>query len=407
MARGVRRRPAVAARVGVLLAVLVGVAAPALAGTTSGPSAFPSGRFAPVQASSAPGAEALVAIADDGGRPVLRFASAAAELTAPAVVIVGVPGGETVTVEAGGSAPALPEGAGVWAMAGNTQLSAVFDAAALLGSSSGADRSIPGNRWGAVQRDGVAQIGAVDTGAAAPTVSMDNRALVIESSGRPPVTIAGEAVVSVDDFVRLMASEQAATGGTDFIRIDRTAGRIQLLETGGGALADVTGDGAWITEDLPAEDPTAPGTVAFDLVAAARAVGLATGPEELAVSVDRRYGLADGRVVTVYGVAATIGWLTDADSARPSASVPSPSLDGAAATAAADRSSGGSGSGALVGGAVVAAVVLVSAAVLLVVRSRQATKRRRSPDEALAALDAQLEQLRGGGSDHRRDTAPS
>jgi hypothetical protein len=404
MASGVRRWRAVAARAVVLALLPWGSAAPALAGTAATVPAFPSERFAPVQASSAPGAAALVAIRDDDGRPVLRFASAPAELTDAAVVMVGVPGGEVVRVEGGGAVPPLREGAGVWAMAGDTQLSAVFDASALLGRPSGAERFIPGNRWGAVARAGVAQLGAVDTGVASPTLRMENRALVIESTQRPPETIAGEAVVSVDDFVRLMPSEREAAGGTDFIRVDRTAGRIQLLETAGGGLVDVTGDGSWVTQGLAADDPTAVGEVAFDLPATAARVGQRAGPAELAVSVDRRYGLADGRVVTVYGVAATVGWLTDTGSARSSTTVASPSLAGAAGTGSGGSANAGSG---VVVGAVIAAVVLAAIAVLLVVRSHRSRRRGRSPDEALAALDAQLEQLKGGGSGQRRDTAPS
>ncbi|WP_334144914.1 hypothetical protein [Rhabdothermincola sp.] len=403
MARGVRRRgPALAlTRVSTLagvplalVALVVSTAgAPAGAVTAQTGSSFPSPRFAPVQAPSAPGATALVAVGNDDGRPVLRFApDAPAELSATAEVVIGVPGGETVTVRPGSMPRALPAGSGLWVMAGTTQLSAVFDASALLGPDAGAERSLPGNRWGAVQRDGVPLLGAVDTGVTAPALSMDNRALVLTASDRPPASIDGEPVVAVDDFVRLVPSEQAASGGTDFIRVDRTAGRIQLLETGSGTLADVTGDGTWITEGLRPEDPTAAGVVAFDLEASARAVGLAAGADQLAVSVDRRYTLADGRVVTVYGVAATVGWLTGAGEARAATTVALPARDEPAMPAQA--ASTGGGSGALVGGAVAAALALVAVAIVLVVRTRRPGSARSSPEQALAALDAQIGELR-------------
>lgn len=373
------------------------VGAPAGAGPAPAGNVFPSPRFAPVQAPSAPGATALVAVGDDGGRPVLRFApDAPAELSATAEVVIGVPGGETVTIRPGSTPRALPAGSGLWVMAGTTQLSAVFDASALLGPDSGAERSIPGNRWGAVQRDGVPLLGAVDTGVTAPALSMDNRALVLAAADRPPARIEEEPVVAVDDFVRLTPSEQAASGGTDFIRVDRTAGRIQLLETSSGMLADVTGDGRWVIEGLRPEDPTAPGLVAFDLEAAARAVGLAAGADQLAVSVDRRYTLADGRVITVYGVAATVGWLTGVGEARAATTVALPARDEPAMPA--QTASAGGGSGALVGGAAAAGLALVVVAIVLVVRTRRPGSARRSPEQALAALEAQISELRRGRS---------
>jgi hypothetical protein len=64
----------------------------------------------------------------------------------------------------------------------------------------------------------------------------------------------------------------------------------------------------------------------------------------------------------------------------------------------AQAASTGGGSGALVGGAVAAALALVVVAIVLVVRTRRPGPARRSPEQALAALETQIRELRRGRS---------
>jgi hypothetical protein len=375
---------------------------------------FPHERFAPVLPSSVDGDTAVVALAAqpiDGDTdrsvvvPVFR-PDTSADVQSIVEVLAGTPGGET-TVLTASTQGGPPLQSGVWASSAGRQVTPVFSYDSLVGDS--VDGALPGSAWGTVTGFGIAQPGAIVVEAPSPSLATVNRALEVSTVDPLPAAILDQPVVAVDDFVRLAYSESTATTSTDFIRVDRTNGQIQLLEASDGTLVDVSGDRSWIGRGLPAVS-TDPVTLSFDLPAVAALVGLEAADDTLAVSVDRTFGLADGRVVTVYGVAATVGWFARATEIA--AGVPevlaTTTVPAVESEAAADDDTDRLIDvwPALLA---VALVAVVGTTIVLAIRARRrrpaarpSARTRSSPDEALAAFDAQMASI-----SPRRPDAPS
>jgi hypothetical protein len=422
MTRGaIRRWSAGASLVYVCVATVATVLAPvARDAGAQDERAFPHERFAPVLPSSVDGDTAIVALAaqpivGEVGvslvAPVFR-PDTSADVQSTVEVLVGSPGGESTVVSPSTDAAPPPQ-SGVWATSVGRQVTPVFSYDSLVGP--GVDGALAGSSWGTVTGFGVAQPGAIAVAAPSPSLAMVNRAIEVSTTEALPATILDQPVVAVDDFVRLAYSESTATTSTDFIRVDRTNGQIQLLEASDGTLVDVSGDRSWIGRGLPAVS-TDPGTLSFDLPAVAALVGLEAGDDTLAVSVDRTFGLADGRVVTVYGVAATLGWFARA--AEEAAGVPEvlatttiPAPEGEAAAATDDAATASEVLPALVAVAVllvaVAVIVLVARARRRRPARRRASSARSSPDEALAAFDAQMASISARQRDSSSDQSPA
>jgi len=377
--------------------------------------AFPDDRFAPVLPSSVAGDTAVVALAADPppsdgvavGTVAARFRpDTSVDVQSVVDVWAGSPGVAEADVAPGSTTPS-PDAGGVWATAGGRQVTPVFSYEALVAPSR--DGSLPGSRWGSVQAFGIPQPGGVEIESSSPSLAVANRALEVTTDAAPASVLLDQPVVSVRDFVRLAGSQLTAVSSTDFIIVDRVTGQIQLIEASDGTLTDVSGDGAWVGAGLPA-DPGAPTTLSFDLPALATLVGVEPADDTLAVSVDRTYALADGRVVTSYGVAATLGWFARAAEqaagvAEVLATTTTTVVGDEVAADAITSDSDGISDGVLVALAVAVGALLVVLLLLAWQARRRRSRRRASPEEALAAFDAQMADISQVA--HVRGTAPS
>jgi hypothetical protein len=154
--------------------------------------------------------------------------------------------------------------------------------------------------------------GATHVPGAPPTVGVVNAALVIASPEAPPTLLLGQPVVGTADYVRLLGPDDSAGG---YVLVNRVSGEVALYSVTEGVATEVPS----ATQDLePGEGGSAetqpPGTrtVSLDLATLERLLGLSDDPSSVALSVDRAIMLADGRVVTSTGVAATVAALEGA-----------------------------------------------------------------------------------------------
>lgn len=184
-----------------------------------------------------------------------------------------------------------------------------FSAFALLGQPD--QPVVPGSSWAnPLGPDGAAIDQSVRLPAAGPWSSVVNQALIVGTTAAPPAELLGAPVVGDLVFVRIASSFEKATGPADFILMDRVTGEVKLMRGTEAGPTDVSGDRSWVGFGLPADNPGAPTSSSFDLERIGVALGQRFDPETTSVAVDEAFVLADGRQVTTSGVAATLGWFT-------------------------------------------------------------------------------------------------
>ncbi len=277
---------------------------------------------------------------------------------------------DSVAIDAalGDAAP----GAGLWAEA---QLGAdparlvttpVFSLDAVVGRTT--DGGLPAASWGTPATSGPTAAPPVAFGTPAPTLTIDNQALIVTDPAPAPTRLAGQAVTSVVDEITFMPGYTPSGTVTGVVRLDRTAGTIRALSGSTGLPEDRTGDGSWIVTGLPAPptSSTAPVQVTLDLAGVTRALGVPLDADGTGLGLRRKVTVADGTVVVGLPVTATVGWFQ-------TAAVPTEAPPGTLAaevTTGADETTANAVP-ALIGAGAVAAVLVVAAIVLVVRRRRR------------------------------------
>ena len=220
-----------------------------------------------------------------------------------------------------------------------------------------------------------------------PTLTVDNRALVLTETDPVPTRLAGQAVTRVADEIRFVPGYTGSGNVTAEIMVDRSAGTITAYEGGDGGLpTDRSGDGSWIVSGLPPGDPGAPATVTLDLEAVTGLLGIQAAPDSLGIGLRRSVTLADGSTLVGEPVTATLDWYQS--SAVPAEPAP-------AGPVAATEAPSGSATGrdrALVVAAAVAAVLLLVALVLWW-RSRRRRRELVEPDADLDSFEVWAAQM--------------
>ncbi len=222
----------------------------------------------------------------------------------------------------------------------------------------------------------------------APTVSVDNQALIVDERVPVPDTIGGQVVTSSTDVVTFMPGF-TPTGATNAaIAIDRTTGTIRALTGSTGIPADRTGDQSWLVEGLSATDPGGAAHVVIDLEAVTSAMGISIGDADtFGIGLQRTFTLADGSTVSASSVVGTLSWLQQS-------TVP---VEPAPAEASSNADRVAQQQMVLLVTAGVAAVLVVAG--LLSVRARRRRSAEgslvagRSPDEALAAFVTEVDAM--------------
>jgi hypothetical protein len=213
---------------------------------------------------------------------------------------------------------------------------------------------------------------------APPTVSVDNRALVVDETERVPAEIAGQAVVGAGDDVTFMPGFTPSGATPVAVHIDRTTGAIAILAGQSGLPSDLSGDRSWLLTGLPATDPGAPTKVVIDLEGVASAMGLhISDAEALGLGLRRTFTLADGSTVVGASVLGTLDWFQQAavpKDAAASSLVPAPA---SSSSSSVDRSRI-----ALIGAGVVVVLAMI---VLVLVRRRRQRRRDRDPFRGITA----------------------
>ena len=269
----------------------------------------------------------------------------------------------TVDVPVGAASPE----AAVWVEAeidddaAQSTRSPVYSLDALLGRS--ADGKLPATTWG--RSTATPDAAAISLPGAAPTLSVDNQALIVDETAAAPTKVDGQAVVAVSDQVTFMPSYTAAGTVPGVVDINRTTGEVLALEAAPGAPVNRTGDGSWLVTGLPVTNPSAPGQVVIDLEGIATAFGFSLDAEATGIGLQRTVTLADGTVVVGSTVLGVLGWFQGA-------SVPTEAAPSSVAPAA--TPAGGSNRTTVLVAAGGVALVLVLAAVVVT-----RVRRRRTP----------------------------
>ena len=137
-----------------------------------------------------------------------------------------------------------------------------------------------------------------------------NRALVISSPDAPPTLLLGQPVTSADDYVKFADANAAKPGDGGFVMVNRITGDVQLFAIKDGVPALIEGAGQRVAPaGAPSTDAPGTRTVSLDLVAVETELGLPDDPSNVAMSVDRGLGLANGSNISASGVAATVASL--------------------------------------------------------------------------------------------------
>lgn len=265
---------------------------------------------------------------------------------------------------------------------------------AVLGQSP--DGRMPGTSWArtAVPGEGSAGTDApfVEIPGSPPTVSVDNQALVVDETSKPPTRVGDQTVVNVIDSITFMPTYTAAGTVAAVIDINRTTGVVQALELSSGAPVDRSGDSMWLISGLSPIAPGAPGEIVIDLEKVAAVLGFGLDPDALGIGLQRTVTLANGGVVVGAAVQGTLGWFQGAS--VPVGAVPSSVDQPAAATTADHRRP------ALLVGSIAAVLVLVGLVAIGLRRRRSGRAPDRtigragqSPDAALSGLDARVVEL--------------
>jgi len=175
------------------------------------------------------------------------------------------------------------------------------------------DGLLPATAWAepAVAPGGLQPTGVpiVAVPGAPPTVSVVNRALVVDETDRVPAVIAGQAVVGAGDDVTFMPGFTPSGAIPSAVHIDRSTGAIATLKGIGGLPDDVSGDRSWLIQGLPPGDPGAPAKVVIDLEGVATVLGLPLGDAAaLGIGLRRTFTLADGSTITGASVLGALDW---------------------------------------------------------------------------------------------------
>jgi len=264
------------------------------------------------------------------------------------------------------------EGAAFWAQAqlgtaaSTLVTTPVYSLDAIIGRAP--DGGLPATSWGSsTEASGPGTATAsppVAFGTPAPTLTVDNKALIIHDPAPAPTKIDGQAVTRVIDEVTFLPGYTPSGTVSGVVQIDRTAGTIRAL-SGATPPEDRTGGGSWIVDGIAAPPASfnAPVTVTLDLEGVTTALGVPLDAAGTGLGLRRTVALADGSVVIGLPVIATVGWFQ-------TAAVPTEAPLGTAAPEAASTHGAGAPSTSpapLVAATVVAAALI---GVALVFRRR-------------------------------------
>jgi hypothetical protein len=285
-------------------------------------------------------------------------------------------GDDSVAIDA--SLGEASDGAGLWVQAqlGKTTTrlvtTPVFSLDAALGRTS--DGGLSATSWGSP--DVAAGTEATNSapvafGTAAPTLSVDNKSLIVDDPAPAPTKLDGQAVTGVVDEVTFLPGYTPSGTVSGVVQINRTAGTIRALSGATGLPEDRTGGGSWIATGIAAPPASfaAPVTVTLDLQGVTTALGIPLDPNGTGLGLRRKVTLADGTVVVGLPVTATVGWFQ-------TAAVPSEAPPGTLAPEVASTSETASGTSTsivplLAAAAVAAVLVVVAVAFLLMARRRR------------------------------------
>ena len=321
-------------------------------------------------------------------------------------------GGDSVAIDA--TLGEAPEGAAFWAQAqlgtatSTLVTTPVYSLDAIVGRAPGG--GLPATSWGSPAKATGPGTGAASApvafGTPAPTLSVDNKALIMNDSAPAPTKIGGQAVTNVMDEVTFLPGYTPSGTVSGVVQIDRTAGTIRALSGATGLPEDRTGGGSWIIDGIaaPPASFTAPVTVTLDLEGVTTVLGVPLDASGTGLGLRRKVTLADGSMVIGLPVIATVGWFQ-------TAAVPTEAPVGTAPPEVTPTSEAGGSSSSLVPLAVAAVVAVALIAVALLFRRRHrrrtvtlaadlfAISEPRAPDEIGVDLEAEAEADVGSGAD--------
>jgi len=236
-----------------------------------------------------------------------------------------------------------------------------------------------------VKADGSVSPDVVVLDSGASLTSINSGATLITAAAAP-VEFAGHKVTHAVDIVQLAPDFNGASALADEIRIDRTEGKVSLLQRRSQPPVDKSGAEGWLVGGLVQGDPGAPVTMTFDLRAAAAGVESDLG-DGSAMGLRRELTLDDGSTVVASGYLATRSWfdrgaLASANTAdTPAFTAP----QGPLTTGEEGSTSAQQRNVAVIAGAVAGIMLLLS--VIVMVRRRRLTSVARPAAVGVVALD--------------------
>ena len=237
-----------------------------------------------------------------------------------------------------------------------------------------ADAPVPSSTWAWVRdAEGIRVDGAARVPGAPPMVEVVDDTLVLVSPETPPGFLLDQPVTATVDFLRLLPADPAQTGG--HLLLNRVTGEVQVftMQDGQPVEVDSAAEAVVVSDADPSAalaEPPSTRSVTVDLGALARALGLPADRSDLAVTVDRAFTLGDGSVATTTGVASTVASLTPV-----AAQTPEPVEPVGEDVIVVEDSDDGIPLVAVVVVAAVALVALVGVVIALLVRRRRERER--------------------------------